>query len=382
MGRVGNRRGRVRLTYVDGARPSAGGGRVTAMWTLVGRNRALCRSLGLVCLLLTVAAPARAQSFVQKLQLRLSAAGALMMSKDQRGYLDYRRPGLLSDLQLEYHANNWFGVQLGAAGGAFLSGGEAGGLLAPMLGIIGKLTLPSCIPYLAIDVGTGFTGHLARPFGRARLGLDLPLGPGWRLGPALGFDLVTQTDGPDFSTDAVYAWVGVSLAYRLLPSPPVRVAGVRPARPPVIREREPIYEEHPPAAPSHELVQLLDQAVHLERSELLAPVLFEFDSVELEPSGLAMLHQVARLLNSERKDIRRLQILAYADARGSEEYNRKLASRRAEHVLEWLVAHGVARERLEASGQGAVDFVEQGSSEPEQQQNRRVVFRILRAEHP
>lgn len=368
-----------RLTYVFGSRPNA-----AARWTRVGRC-GLSRALS-VGLLLTAAgptSPAQAQSFFERLQLRVSAAGALMMSKDQRGYLEYSRPGLLTDLQLEYHFNGWFALQLGAAGGAFLSGSETGGLLAPIVGVLGKLDVPGCVPYLALDVGAGFTGKLVRTFARGRLGLDLPVGAGWQFGPTLGLDWVAQRDGPDFSTDAVYGWLGVSVTYRWQRGAAGHDLTARKLEPepepePVTPKPDTVYVDRPPAAPSRELVLLLDQAVRVERSELLAPVLFEFDSVELEPSGLAMLHQVARLLNSERRDIERLQIAAYADARGSDAYNRVLARKRAEHVLEWLVAHGVARERLEASGEGAVDFVESGTSEAEQQQNRRVVFRVLR----
>jgi outer membrane protein OmpA-like peptidoglycan-associated protein len=144
------------------------------------------------------------------------------------------------------------------------------------------------------------------------------------------------------------------------------------------------YQPPPSAAsaPAPELDRLLEAAVPAvptQRSELLAPLLFELDSATLEPSSVAMLHEVARLLTYERSDLSRIQIVAYADARGSAAHNRELAKRRAEHVLEWLVAHGVARERLEVSAQGAVDFVEPGDTESDHQQNRRVIFRELHA---
>jgi outer membrane protein OmpA-like peptidoglycan-associated protein len=125
---------------------------------------------------------------------------------------------------------------------------------------------------------------------------------------------------------------------------------------------------------------LLDQAVHVERSELLAPVLFAFDSDELDANGIAMLHQVAALLLHERKDIARLAIAAYADARGSSEYNRNLSRRRAERVRAWLIEHGIAPERLEVDAEGASHFIEPGKNEAEHQQNRRVVFRVLATE--
>jgi outer membrane protein OmpA-like peptidoglycan-associated protein len=328
------------------------------------------------------AAAAHAQSFAQRLQLRSSVAGSLMVSRDQRGYLDYRSPGALGDLQLEYAALPWLSLQLGAAGGVFFSSSPAGGLVAPMLGVMGRYPLLGWTPYLALDGGAGFTGKLLRPFARGRIGADFPISSTLRIGPALGLDVVFQRNGADDSTDAVYPWLGVSLSFQ--PSTPRRqvvVARVHLPPKPVFAPHEPAPPvDHPPAAPSPELTSLLDEAVHVERSELLAPVLFAFDSDELDANGIAMLHQVASLLTHERKDITRLAIAAYADARGSSEYNRDLSRRRAERVRAWLIAHGVAAERLEIDAEGASHFVEPGNDESEHQQNRRVVFRVLATE--
>ena len=57
----------------------------------------------------------------------------------------------------------------------------------------------------------------------------------------------------------------------------------------------------PPTPPSGDLDKLLDAALPMPeapkaRVELLAPVLFKFASDELEPVGVAMLHEVAREL--------------------------------------------------------------------------------------
>jgi outer membrane protein OmpA-like peptidoglycan-associated protein len=111
--------------------------------------------------------------------------------------------------------------------------------------------------------------------------------------------------------------------------------------------------------------------------ELLAPVLFAFDSDTLEPVGVAMLHEVLSLLKT-RPDIELLAILGFADKRGSSDYNKQLSTRRAERVRGWLVEHGIAKERLTVQTQGASGFVEAGESEVEHEQNRRVIFRVLR----
>jgi outer membrane protein OmpA-like peptidoglycan-associated protein len=335
---------------------------------------------------LQLTATARADSFANDLQLRWSMAGSLMMSRDQRGYLKYGSPGALSNLQLEYAALSWLSLQLVAAGGVFFSSAESGGLLAPMAGVTGRWQRASFTPYLALDGGVGFTGTVARPFARGQLGLDFAVSRTLQLGPVLGLDVVLQHDRPNFSSDAIYAWVGAALSFRPALTPRATPRQREQVR--VVTTERVVHEEHeavvhePAPEVSPEIASLLDDAVHLERSELLAPVLFAVDSDVLDPTGIAMLHQVADLLTHKRKDISKLEIAAYADARGSAEYNRALSRRRSERVLAWLVEHGVARERLDVSAEGAVDFVEPGDDEANHQQNRRVIFRILRTETP
>jgi outer membrane protein OmpA-like peptidoglycan-associated protein len=298
----------------------------------------------------------------------------------------------LSDLQLVFRATPLLAAQVGLAGGVFFSPIANGAVLAPTVGGTLHWALAGLPTYLALNVGAAFTGALLQPFGRAALGIDWALSSQLSAGPVLGMDIVTQSDGPQFSTDALYAWVGLGLAFR-----PVRMAQA-PLRKPLARKppaaplppaAEPIVDtpplpfelsrEHEPMAPSPEITALIEEAVHVSHSELLAPVLFEFDSVELEPSSVAMLHEVARVLTQERKDILLLAVIAYSDARGSARYNLELSARRARHVRDWLVAHGVAEQRLTLDARGPVDLVEQGE-QADHQQNRRVVFRVLRTE--
>ena len=44
--------------------------------------------------------------------------------------------------------------------------------------------------------------------------------------------------------------------------------------------------------------------------------------------------------------------------------------------------HGIAGERLTVQNQGATGFVEAGETEAEHEQNRRVIFRVLRLKEP
>jgi outer membrane protein OmpA-like peptidoglycan-associated protein len=47
-----------------------------------------------------------------------------------------------------------------------------------------------------------------------------------------------------------------------------------------------------------------------------------------------------------------IELSAHCDYKGSAEYNKRLAQRRAESVVEYLTAHGVAADRLKPVGYG------------------------------
>ena len=49
----------------------------------------------------------------------------------------------------------------------------------------------------------------------------------------------------------------------------------------------------------------------------------------------------------------RVQVGGHTDAVGTDAYNQKLSQDRAAAVVNWLVAHGIPRERLEVRGYGA-----------------------------
>ena len=232
---------------------------------------------------------------------------------------------------------------------------------------VSRRSLISCIALSGSAVTSKFS------LMRAGVGLEVQVSDSLRLGPVLSFGSVIYADDPGNSTDARYVAIGLAGVYsHVPPRPQPRKLAAKPqprAAPPPILIRE----------PSTEILKLVDQAVpgRTDQVELLAPVLFSFDSDELEAVGVAMLHEVARSL-SERTDLEQIEIRAYSDARGAAEYNRELAARRGRRVYDWLVEHGVEPARLSVAPVGSTEFVESGDAEAAHEQNRRVVFRVLR----
>lgn len=342
-----------------------------------GRMTSLALACGLSGALLAAPRALAAQRQLEPLRVRSSMGGALMVSRDQVGRLGYDAFGIVASGQFGYALLPWLEPQLAVAASAFPAPGRTGGLMAPMLGVLLGLPTGSIRPYVHLDAGPGFTGALIRPLFRAGVGVDFRISAAFRLGPLLGYGHLFHPDVVGNSSDARYLSLGVSVLFH-----PVAVPHAKPARR-VIYER--VLQERvsapppptPPHEPSEEMTVLLENALPRKQVELLAPVLFEFDSDALEPVGVAMLHEVARELE-RRPDIELIEIQGYADNRGSTEHNVDLAARRAARVLQWLVEHGVDPNRLQVAARGAVDFVETQDDELSHEQNRRVVFRVLR----
>jgi peptidoglycan-associated lipoprotein len=314
----------------------------------------------------------------ERVSVRVTSSAALMLGADQVGRMEYDQAGVLANASLAYSWRPWFDTQAGVRGGGFISGAGTGGLFAPTAGIRFSNGFRRIAPYVCLDAGAAFTGNLVRPYLGISGGLDIAVGRLFAMGPVLGFDDVVQWNQPGHSTDAFFAWIGLSVRYRYAerPVPPKpRPAPVAVAPPPPAEPGQ--------SLPDPELIELIERSVGgpAARVELLAPVLFAFDSEQLEPIGVAMLHEVAHTLR-ERSDIRLLEIEGYTDRRGDPAHNRALSAARAERVRAWLVAHGIAPERLRVAAHGADGAVEVGSDESAYQQNRRVVFRVLEVASP
>jgi outer membrane protein OmpA-like peptidoglycan-associated protein len=309
-----------------------------------------------------------------------SAVGlSTMVSSDQLDTLGYDQVGFMGDALLAYSVLPWLDPYGGITASAFVASPySTGGLLAPNAGLMASIRADGFRPYAQTDIGVGFTGAIVRPLYRAGLGIDIQLSREIAFGPALGYGQLFQTDEPGKSTDARFFWAGFAVQYRHWREQK-KAAGERVA---IVRQKRPHpAPPPPPVEASPELMKLIEQTIPTARVELLAPVLFEFDSDELEPIGVAMLHEVAGLLQ-HRQDIELVEIQGYADDRGSPAYNRALSEKRALRVQQWLVEHGVHPDRLRVAGWGAGFPVESGGSETAHQQNRRVVFRVVRLGEP
>ena len=158
--------------------------------------------------------------------------------------------------------------------------------------------------------------------------------------------------------------------------------------------------------------------VHTEESEehtlqfplasITAPVLidnifYDFDRATLRPESMTALDSLVLLLQ-ENPNVT-IELSAHCDYKGSSEYNKRLSQRRAESVVNYLIEHGIQKDRLTPVGYGkevpktvrkklterypflkegdvlTQEFIEQlkpEEQEPCNQLNRRTEFRVLR----
>ena len=90
-------------------------------------------------------------------------------------------------------------------------------------------------------------------------------------------------------------------------------------------------------------------------ASLTAPVLvrnvfYAFDSAEVLEESTTALDSLVDLLN-ENPNIT-IELSSHCDYRGRDEYNLSLSQRRAESVVKYLIAHGIAQDRLSPVGYG------------------------------
>lgn len=102
----------------------------------------------------------------------------------------------------------------------------------------------------------------------------------------------------------------------------------------------------------------------------LGDLLFAFDSAELKVGSSSNLDRLVTFLESYPD--RNAVIEGHTDNIGNAEYNRGLSERRAESVRQYLVDHGIASDRLRASGLGQTKPLVDNGSDAGRQRNRRV----------
>ncbi len=144
----------------------------------------------------------------------------------------------------------------------------------------------------------------------------------------------------------------------------------------------------------------------ISKPVVIENIFYDFDKATLRPESKKALDEMIKMLNDNPNVT--IELGAHTDRKGSEQYNERLAQRRAQSVVNYLIAGGISKDRLEAKGYGKsvpkvinkkmaklYDFLTEGdvlteefilNLPPEQQEtadqiNRRTEFKVLRTNY-
>jgi len=144
---------------------------------------------------------------------------------------------------------------------------------------------------------------------------------------------------------------------------PVAVMGTLPAPPP-----PPAPEPEPEPPPRVELKE--------DKIEIHEKVQFEYNSANILEVSHSLLNEVADVIKKTPR-IKKIQVEGHASSDGSDDYNLRLSDKRAKAVRTYLIAQGVAKEKLVAKGYGETKPIADNATEAGREKNRRVEFNII-----
>lgn len=134
---------------------------------------------------------------------------------------------------------------------------------------------------------------------------------------------------------------------------------------PVIHERECFELE--------QIVALIEQGRSVEGKTICATdaIEFKYKRSDINRNSYPYLNNIVTLLQNTTL---RVDIKGHTDNIGSEEYNLDLSQKRAKAVYDYLVKHGIDKERLTYEGFGFSEPVADNDTDEGRRQNRRVEF--------
>jgi outer membrane protein OmpA-like peptidoglycan-associated protein len=145
---------------------------------------------------------------------------------------------------------------------------------------------------------------------------------------------------------------------------------LRPGDRPDFQPKERQAQNVPPTQSGAPVTELADLQMVLEVSDIL----FEFDKWVIKQSVVPELDRWADYFQSHPQVT--AEIYGHADSTGSSAYNQKLSQRRAQAVVNYLVAKGVEPNRLTAKGLGESQPAVPNTTDEGRQKNRRVELKL------
>lgn len=229
--------------------------------------------------------------------------------------------------------------------------------------------LSAVSPWVEGDAGYARTQPLDRFMWSAAVGAAVPTSDSrvlW-VGPFARFqDIHEAYDKAAVDTrNSKTLILGLSFELGAAQHRPQPAAPPPPAPPPVQPTPAPVP---PPVLPP----KMVTETDNLEIKQVIQ---FAWDSPVLDTTANAQLAEVVKKLASA-KEFKSIRIEGHASSEGQVKHNDVLSQNRANSVLEFLVAHGIPREKLSAVGHGSRVPVASNKTEAGRVQNRRAEFTV------
>jgi outer membrane protein OmpA-like peptidoglycan-associated protein len=226
-------------------------------------------------------------------------------------------------------------------------------------------TFSAASPWVDADLLYVRTGGLDRAGFAGGVGVAFPMDERRRLwlGPYARYSHILQgaRDGFD-DRDAKIVTVGLSLEIG---------TGLEQAREPEPALAEAVVEEAP--APVEPEIAPEEAVVATpEKLDVKEKIAFEWNSSRLEPSSHAALDEVVRELKANPGF--RVQVEGHASSEGTEQRNQELSEERSAAVVDYLIAGGIARDRLVSKGFSSSVPRKSNKTAAGRESNRRVEF--------
>jgi len=242
-------------------------------------------------------------------------------------------------------------------------------------------------PWVDADALYVRTGGLNRPGFAAAAGVSVPIGKArvfW-IGPFARYFQILQRERSNFdNNDAKILSLGVSLEVglgvqreRAVVEAEVRTVNTETLFCPD-RDRDGVpdnVDRCPDMAgpmdnwgcPAYKKI-----VVQRDKLELKEKLYFAWDQAVLQEVSFPVMDEVVQALNDNKGF--RVQVEGHASSEGGDEHNQTLSEQRAEAVLNYLVTHGIDKERLAAKGFGSSVPLDTNETIAGRENNRRVDF--------
>jgi outer membrane protein OmpA-like peptidoglycan-associated protein len=245
-------------------------------------------------------------------------------------------------------------------------------------------------PWADVDVLYVRTDSLNRPGLAAALGLSIPIGAArvFRIGPFARYLQIIQGKRSGFDNhDAKILSLGLSLEVGLGAERERAVVAATQIRTVNVNKETFFCPDRDGDGVPDNVDRCPDVAgpmdnwgcppykklvIHRDKLELTEKLYFAWDQAVLQEASFPALDEVVQALNDNKGF--RVQVEGHASSEGADDHNQTLSEQRAEAVLNYLVEHGIEKDRLASKGFGSSIPLDTNDTITGRENNRRVEF--------